>query len=351
MPKGDVTAVPPTVLVVGPSGLADAITHSIDHTAEGDIECERTDAPGAALELARALAPDVAVVDADLPGVKDLISKLGSDPLTEPMPIIVVGTWTAPEEGARWIALGASRALGKPLSPHDLRKACMDLGAGIGSFQQYPPLGQTTVDELTARIIEEVKRGLPDALVQGKSTAIQLGDGSDVLAAVWSAVARIRDLITIKSGGSVRFSTLGPEGAFPIAPWWGDNSTAVQRGAEAKPETDSPLQGRRVVVADDDPAVTWFIGGVLRAAGAEVREAHDGDRALELCFRSSPDLVISDVLMPALDGFALCRALKRDIALRDVPVILLSWKEDLLQRLRDLGADADGYLRKEASAA
>jgi CheY-like chemotaxis protein len=90
---------------------------------------------------------------------------------------------------------------------------------------------------------------------------------------------------------------------------------------------------------------------VLRSADADVREAHDGDRALELCFRLSPDVVISDVLMPGLDGFALCRALKRDIALRDVPVILLSWKEDLLQRLRDLGADADGYMRKEASAA
>jgi len=54
--------------------------------------------------------------------------------------------------------------------------------------------------------------------------------------------------------------------------------------------------------------------------------------------------------MPHLDGFALCRALKRDVVLRDVPVILLSWKEDLLQRVRELGADADGYLRKEASA-
>jgi CheY-like chemotaxis protein len=62
-------------------------------------------------------------------------------------------------------------------------------------------------------------------------------------------------------------------------------------------EPEPRLEGRRVVVADDDPAVTWFIGGLLRAAGALVREAHDGDRALELCFRLSPDLVIM-TLMP-----------------------------------------------------
>ena len=73
-------------------------------------------------------------------------------------------------------------------------------------------------------------------------------------------------------------------------------------------------------------------------------------RELEIAFRCTPDLVISDVLMPGIDGFALCRALKRDVVLRDVPVILLSWKEDLLQRVRELGADADGYLRKEQSA-
>jgi DNA-binding response OmpR family regulator len=54
--------------------------------------------------------------------------------------------------------------------------------------------------------------------------------------------------------------------------------------------------------------------------------------------------------MPKLDGFSLCHEIKRDVAVRDVPVILLSWKEDLLQRLRELGADADGYLRKEAAA-
>jgi len=353
-PIGEQAAIPPTVLVVGHSGLADAITQAIEHAVETDIECERTDTPATGLELARALAPDVAVVDADLPGSRELVEKLCRDPLTEPMPLVVVGTWSTPEDGARWIAAGATRALAKPVSPHELRKAVFQLSSGSAEPMHHTPLGQTTVEELTARIIEEVKRGLPEALIQGKAIPIQLGDGSDILAAVWGAVARVRDLVMIKSNGSVRFSGEGPEGALPFAPWWGDTPTAAQRGTERGvdgKEPDQPLEGRKIVVADDDPAVTWFVGGVLRAAGAKVREAHDGDRALELCFRINTDLVISDVLMPGLDGFALCRALKRDIALRDVPVILLSWKEDLLQRLRDLGADADGYLRKEASAA
>jgi CheY-like chemotaxis protein len=65
---------------------------------------------------------------------------------------------------------------------------------------------------------------------------------------------------------------------------------------------------------------------------------------------TSPDVVISDILMPKMDGFALSRAIKRDVALRDTPVILLSWKEDLLQRVRELGASAAAYLRKESDA-
>jgi CheY-like chemotaxis protein len=355
---GETAHVPPTVLVVGSSGIADAITLPIEHAADNDIECERTEEPGAALDLARALAPDVAVIDADLQGAKELIEKLARDPLTEPMPLIVVGTWGTPEEAGSFIASGAARALSKPVSPHELRMACVELSTGRDENLYYRPLGETTVEELTQRIITEIKRGLPEALVSGKATPIALGDGSDILAAVWGAVARVRDLVTIKSNGGVRFSSRGPEGALPFAPWWGDQNAPERRSSPSRMGSDPPrkaeetrLDGRRIVVADDDPAVTWFIGGVLRSAGAEVREAHDGDRALELCFRLSPELVISDVLMPGLDGFALCRALKRDIALRDVPVILLSWKEDLLQRLRDLGADADGYMRKEASAA
>src|SRR5262249_32399001 len=102
---------------------------------------------------------------------------------------------------------------------------------------------------------------------------------------------------------------------------------------------------------DGGAGVSWFLAGVLRGAGAIVHEAHDGARALEIAFRVTPDLVVTDVLMPLLDGFALCRSLRRDLVLRDVPVILLSWKEDLLQRVRELGAEADGYLRKQASAA
>ena len=178
-----------------------------------------------------------------------------------------------------------------------------------------------------------------------------------MLAALWGAVARIRDL---RHDPLLGRRALRPERARgraahraldrrpDAARHEGDAAMPPARGARARAGVS--LERKVVVVADDDPAVTWFLAGVLRAAGAVVHEAHDGARALEIAYRVTPDLVITDVLMPVLDGFALCRALKRDLVLRDVPVILLSWKEDLLQRVRELGGGADGYLRKEASA-
>jgi DNA-binding response OmpR family regulator len=124
----------------------------------------------------------------------------------------------------------------------------------------------------------------------------------------------------------------------------GDRARVRLRG----PAAEVRLQGRRVVIADDDPAVVWFLADLLKTSGCIVHEAFDGKQALELAYRTSPDLLICDIMMPEIDGFALCRMLQRDVALHDVPVILLSWKEDLLQRVRELGAGAAGYVRKES---
>ncbi|MFT3773789.1 MAG: response regulator [Minicystis sp.] len=344
---------PQTALVVGAETLADALS-----LERGGVVFEVEHAPDTttAIDLARALAPDVIVLDADRPGARELCEALASDPLTEEVPVVVVGYWSKPDDAAPFLALGVARSLPKPVSPDALRKACADATATYVRREVHrAPLGDVSVDELGARLAEEMRRGLCDATVaQGRGNRFDLGEGTDVLAALWGAVARIRDLVTIHSSGAVRFAASGPEGALPIAPWLGgpfDPGEIRSRALGESRAGEASLDRRVVVVADDDPAVTWFLAGVLRAAGAIVHEAHDGARALEIAHRVTPDLVISDVLMPLCDGFALCRALKRDLVLRDVPVILLSWKEDLLQRVRELGSGADGYLRKEASAA
>jgi CheY-like chemotaxis protein len=347
---------PLTALVVGSDALAKTLQLADLDEPEGEAtyEVERTyDAPNA-IDLARALAPDVIVVDAELPAARELIEALTQDPLTEHVPIVVVGRFARPEDAGPYLAYGVAKTLPKPVSPTALRSACkVALSAYTRRESKRDPLGDLRIDELGSRLAEELRRGLCDAAEgKGRSVAIDMGEGTEVLAALWGAVARIRDLVTIKSGGNVRFSAGGPEGALPFAAWQMEGREhATQRdGAAPRGSAEGSLEKCSILVADDDPSITWFLAGVFRAAGATVFEARDGARALEIAKHKTPDLVVSDVLMPHMDGFSLCRELKRDVVLRDLPVVLLSWKEDLLQRVRELGADADGYLRKEASA-
>ena len=108
------------------------------------------------------------------------------------------------------------------------------------------------------------------------------------------------------------------------------------------------LHGRRVLVAEDDPAVAWYFGDTLRRAGCDVEEVHDGWAALDRARRTAPEVVLADIRMPGLDGLRLCRALRGDPALADVPVVLMSWKADWLARARETEAGATGYIGKHA---
>jgi len=100
----------------------------------------------------------------------------------------------------------------------------------------------------------------------------------------------------------------------------------------------------RVLVADDEPAITELVAMILGFAGYAVTRAHDGEEALRLARETRPDVVLLDVMMPKLDGREVCRAIKRDDALRDTPVMLLSSADEADVEWRAAGAAA--FLQK-----
>ncbi len=89
---------------------------------------------------------------------------------------------------------------------------------------------------------------------------------------------------------------------------------------------------------------------LLITAGFVVETATDGAEGLEAARRNRPDLIVSDVMMPRLDGFGLLAALRGDADLRETPIILLSARAGEEARLEGLGAGADDYLVKPFSA-
>lgn len=102
----------------------------------------------------------------------------------------------------------------------------------------------------------------------------------------------------------------------------------------------------RILLVDDDRELRARLTEALARSGYEVSELPDGEAALEAIKRLRPDCVILDILMPRLDGYWVCRALKADPDTAAIPVLLLtalSRKEDLLQ---GLGAGAEDFIRK-----
>jgi CheY-like chemotaxis protein len=344
-----------TAVLVGSAMLGEALTDPEIVPGAPPYECERTEDAQAAIALARKVAPDVIVIDADVADSEELVEALLDDPMTEPMPIVVVGAFRG-NNAAKFVALGVARTMTKPITPEALRRACDEAVEQRHEVTMRVTLGEPTLEQLGERLAEEVRRAIVGSVdAAGRDVRVPLGEGTEVMSAMWGAIARVREVVVARTGGAVKFAGSGPEGAVAMAPWLSPDMPGTDRlmtsvGRNRGPAADVRLHGRRVIVADDDPGVTWFIADLLRTAGCNVHEALDGNTALDLAYRTSPEIVISDILMPGLDGFALTRALKRDVALRDVPVILLSWKEDLLQRVRELGASAAAYLRKESDS-
>ena len=112
------------------------------------------------------------------------------------------------------------------------------------------------------------------------------------------------------------------------------------------PEEDPTDDVLTILVVEDHPDIRTLVRSHLERAGYRVVEAPDGETGLETARQLVPDLILSDVMMPRMDGLEFCRAIKADPATDFIPVILLTAKaaqEDKLQGLRE---HADAYLTK-----
>jgi cyclic di-GMP phosphodiesterase len=102
----------------------------------------------------------------------------------------------------------------------------------------------------------------------------------------------------------------------------------------------------KIVVADDMAPLLETLSETLRSDGYEVFSAADGEVAMALVRSESPDLVLTDINMPLLNGIELCRRLKDDAATRLIPVMLLTGLDGRAERLAGIDAGADDFLTK-----
>lgn len=100
---------------------------------------------------------------------------------------------------------------------------------------------------------------------------------------------------------------------------------------------------RRILIVDDEPQITRVLRTSLDAHGYDLRVANDGDTALQIAKDWSPDLMITDLSMPVMDGLELCRRFRHK---SNAPIIVLSVKGEERTKVQALDAGADDYVTK-----
>ena len=102
----------------------------------------------------------------------------------------------------------------------------------------------------------------------------------------------------------------------------------------------------RVLVVDDEESLTTTIAYNLRREGYEVEAVADGERALDVAEATQPDLVVLDLMLPGMDGFEVCRQIRRTSA---IPILMLTARDEEIDRVVGLEIGADDYMTKPFS--
>lgn len=109
------------------------------------------------------------------------------------------------------------------------------------------------------------------------------------------------------------------------------------------------MDRKRILVVDDEIYIVHILEFSLSMEGYEVVTASDGEQALAKIEQETPDLVVLDIMMPGMDGYEVCRAIRAEEETRELPVILLSAKGRSIDQEAGMAVGADDYMVKPFS--
>jgi DNA-binding response OmpR family regulator len=223
------------------------------------------------------------------------------------------------------------------------------------------PLTEADTDTQYAQIrVSDTGRGIPEDQLEkiferfnqaGRGDAAGTGIGlyySRALAELHHGYIHARN----RDGGGAEFTLILPVSAAsysederttddPLRP----RTPVAETAAPAQPLPEDTEDKRRVVVVDDDIDVANYVK-VLLSPYYQVLVHFDADSALKALEEEAPDLVISDVVMPGTSGYELCEAIKGNLQLSHIPVILVTAKVAVESQVQGLDKGADAYVTK-----
>ena len=109
------------------------------------------------------------------------------------------------------------------------------------------------------------------------------------------------------------------------------------------------IKGAKILVVDDEPELTEIVKDFLEGSGYMVMTENSSDKAIATAKSFRPDLILLDIMMPIKDGYVICKEIKKDPALQNVPVIFLTGKEALEDKQKSYQVGGDLYIKKPFS--
>ncbi|MGH7805696.1 MAG: hybrid sensor histidine kinase/response regulator, partial [Candidatus Binatia bacterium] len=218
-------------------------------------------------------------------------------------------------------------------------------------------LGGSPVPVVSLAGVLGFERGEPPA--GGRPSVLLLAAGEQRVGFVVDEFVAEQDVMVKNLGrriGRVRHvsgATILPDGGVALVLSAADLARTALTGTVARPlaiesETVVALRRKKLLVVDDSLTTRSLEKSILEAAGYEVAVAADGEAAWQLLQRQAIDLVVSDVDMPRMDGFALATALRTSERLRNLPIVLVTARATEEDRARGIAAGANAYLTKSA---
>ncbi|MEM6647411.1 MAG: ATP-binding protein [Bacteroidota bacterium] len=232
------------------------------------------------------------------------------------------------------------------------------------SVAEVDGMAELTVHDTGAGIAAEHVPHLFDRFYQVEQAKTRSHEGSGI------GLALVKELVELH-GGSIQAESVAGEGSaftvrlpLSVAPASGDGMAgpterampvvapldALHTDTAAVPSVATDESGKPLVLLVEDNAdMRAYVRSHLEDEYA-VQEAVDGAEGIAMAREVVPDLVISDVMMPKMDGHALCSALKAEVSTSHIPVLMLTARGEVEDRIDGFGAGADGYLSKPFNA-
>jgi PAS domain S-box-containing protein len=317
-----------------------------------------------AFHKAKDLRPDLVLLDMELLGKSgwETLHDLKTSPDTRSVPVIIA---SAEDEGKMGAALGAAESLMKPLTGSTLIQAVRRVLQPEGTLrvlivdddpETRELLSDTFLNEGLTPVIAPDATEAARILATSRVDALVLDlllpgrNGFEMLSDIraeqrWNRLPVL--VVTVKDLSEREREALAAQGAHVIAKGKGWRQELLRQLCRLRRPTD----GKRVLIADDNPTGRELVRESLAEYANSIIEAADGREALEKIRETQPDLVLLDIQMPEMDGYAVLREIRNDPALVGLRVVALTAFAMQGDRERALESGFDDYLTKPVSVA